>query len=126
MSMRGEKFRSKRVGELLRTEIAALLAHGLKDPRLDGAIISILEVRVDSELSVADIYTSVLPEDRRPGVLAALQHAAGFLRTRLSKELHIRLMPELRFLLDTTIADGMRLQQLITDVNRPAGEAEAE
>ena len=115
--MRGEKFRSRRVGELLRVEIASYLQHGLKDPRLEGAIISILEVRVDNELTVADVYTSVLPEDRREEVLAALRHAAGFLRTRFSKDFHIRLMPELRFLLDTTIADGMRLQRLIEDVN---------
>jgi len=122
--MRGEKFRSKRVGELIRREIASLIHRGLKDYRLEGAIVSILEVRVDSELAVADAYTSVLPESRREDVLEALEHASGFIRSRLSRELHIRQMPELRFKLDTSIEYGMRLQRIIEDLNPAAGDPE--
>ena len=122
--MRGEKFRSKRVGELIRKEIASMIHHGLKDHRLEGAIVSIVEVRVDNELTVADVYTSVLPDSRRADVVEALDHASGFIRSRLSRELHIRQMPELRFQLDTSIEDGMRLQKIIEDLNPSEGDSE--
>ena len=46
-------------------------------------------------------------------VLNGLRSASGFLRTQLSKALHIRKMPELRFIVDETEAKSDRIEQLI-------------
>ena len=42
-----------------------------------------------------------------------LNHAAGFLRHRLGKMLHIRTVPELRFYLDRSLEEGARIGALI-------------
>ena len=45
--------------------------------------------------------------------IEVLNHAAGFLRHRLGKLLHIRTVPELKFLLDRSLEEGARIGALI-------------
>jgi len=51
--------------------------------------------------------------------MAALARAAPFLRRTLARELHIRRMPELRFLRDDSAATGDRIDQILKDVLPP-------
>jgi ribosome-binding factor A len=44
-----------------------------------------------------------------------LEHAAGFLRSHLSRRLKLRVIPQLHFIYDESIERGMRLSQLIDE-----------
>lgn len=118
------RIRPERVAGLIRREIAEILERTLNDPRLSG-VVSVTDVEVPQDLSMARVYVSVLPTgEERERALAALQRAAGFVRKALAPRLGLREMPEIRFLLDTSIERGARVEEILRRISR--GEAVAD
>lgn len=114
MSRRLEKLSSQ-----IRRLLADALARRISDPRIEP-LTSITRVTVSPDLAVARIYVSVLaPAGRQRACLAALQHAAGHLRTLLAHELSIRQMPELRFYLDDSLKKAAETIQIIEQSVKP-------
>jgi len=119
--------RTRRIGEQIQRELAELIRGEIKDPRLGMASIS--SVQVSRDLGHAKIHVSVLGnEEQIKESLAVLNHAAGFLRHKLGKILHIRVIPILRFYHDRSLEDGARLGALINEAiasdKRNAGDDE--
>ena len=107
------RIRPERVAQQMRREIAALLEHKMRDPRL-GTMISVTDVEVTNDLSAAKVYVSVLATgDERDRALAALASATGFIRHELGDALGLREVPELRFVLDTSIERGARVEEIL-------------
>ena len=107
--------RARRVGEQIQRELAELVRSELKDPRV--GMVTIMDVEVSADLAHAKVYVSSLaPQQDLEEAVAALNHAAGFLRGRLGRRLHIRTVPELRFLRDDSVERGVRLTHLIDEV----------
>ena len=111
------KIRPERVAQRIRREIADILEHRLRDPRL-GSLISVTDVEVTPDLSLARVYVSVLDAETRERVLAILATAAGFVRHELTPRLGLREVPEIRFLLDTSIDRGARVEDLLRRLNQ--------
>ncbi len=103
--------RHQRVGDQIQRELASLIQTEIKDPRL-SSMVTIAEVRVSSDLSQARVFFTVL-DDKGEQTEAVLNHAAGFMRTQLGKLLHLRTIPHLRFIYDTTAESGAQLSSLI-------------
>ena len=107
------RIRPERVAETIKREMAEILTQRLRDPRL-GAMISVTDVEVTRDLSLARVYVSVLAADaERDRALEALTHSAGFVRHELAPRLGLREMPEIRFQLDTSIQQGARVEELL-------------
>ena len=105
--------RPERVAERIKRETAEILENELRDPRLHG-IVSVTDVEITPDLSMARIFVSTLAEgDAREQILKALSSAAGFVRRRLAPRLGLREVPEVRFLLDTSIEKGTRVEFLL-------------
>jgi ribosome-binding factor A len=105
--------RPERVAERIKRETAEILENELRDPRLHG-IVSVTDVEITPDLSMARIFVSTLAEgDARDQILKALSSAAGFVRRRLAPRLGLREVPEVRFLLDTSIEKGTRVEFLL-------------
>lgn len=108
-------YRPVRVGELIQSEIAALLLRDIKDPRLRMATISHVDMTPD--LRHARVYISRLgTETEQQEAIDGFLHAAGFIRSQLGKRLRLRYTPELTFHLDTAIAHGVRISSLLHDL----------
>ena len=103
--------RHQRVAAELLRVLGSALRHDVRDPRLDQ--ISLSEVEVTRDLSVARVYFVTANDGDAEDALAALQHAAGFLRSRAGKALRLRAVPELRFQHDDSMATGDRVEQLL-------------
>ena len=106
--------RELRVADHLRERLADIIRTEMRDPR--ARMISINDVRVSRDLSTADVYFSALGVDSTEEQRAledVLNHAAGFLRTALSRESTLRTMPRPRFHFDRVWAEGGRMDALI-------------
>ena len=100
---------------LFREELAELM-RSLRDPRL-AEMMSITRVDVSPDLENADVYVSVMGEPlQQTESIAALEHAAPFLRHELKPRLSIRKVPHLKFHLDRTIEDAARVLDLMKQV----------
>lgn len=104
--------RTRRVGEQIQRELAGLLREELKDPRL--GMISVSGVEVSRDLAHARVYISVLGgEETVSETIKVLNKAAGFLRHQLGQRMRLRVIPQLRFLYDESLAEGARMDALI-------------
>jgi len=110
--------RLKRISDRVRQELSEMLVMGeIHDPRLEG--ISITEVKVDRELSYAEIYVSAIEGiERSQEVLQALENASGFLRKSLSEKIKLRTFPRLRFHWDVTPERADRIERLIASIHK--------
>ena len=112
--MAGEK-RKRRVEELIKEEMAALLQERVSDPRLVG--ISLTDASISADLRICHIYVSLLgDEEARKAALTALEGAKGFLRRELGARLTLRLVPDLIFHLDESLERGARIEALLQKI----------
>ncbi len=103
--------RSERIASQIQRELAMLVQHGVKDPRLSSP--SILEVQVSKDLSQAKVYFSVLNQEDAAQSLQALNHASGYLQREIGKVLKARITPKLKFIYDDSNIRGRNLSDLI-------------
>ena len=115
--------RPERVAERIKRETADILESTLRDPRI--GMVSVTDVELTHDLSSAKVYVSVLVEgEAREQTMQALRSAAGFVRRQLAPRLGLREVPELRFVLDTSIERGARVEDLLRRLS--AGEPVAD
>jgi ribosome-binding factor A len=111
---RGPSQRQLRVGEELRHALARLLGrHEMRDPALQDAVITVTEVRISPDLKNASAFIMPLGGAHAAEVLAALQRGAPYLRGLIAREVGLRYVPSLRFLLDTSFDHASRIEELL-------------
>lgn len=106
-------YRMDRVAEDILRELSDIIRN-LKDPRVSG-IVSIVKVTVSPDLSYAKIYVSAVGTDPQEAV-KGLSSASGYARRELSRRLHIRKTPELKFVYDDSIEHSAKIAQILNDI----------
>src|SRR5258708_6648767 len=110
--------RHERVGEEIAHEINAMLAGGLKDPRLEvsgGA----REVRVQPDMKHARVVISVKGTNKEQAdAIKALEHASGDIRRGLGGGLLVRRVQELHFTLDLSQEHVERIERLLKEMKK--------
>ncbi|MEJ2059629.1 MAG: 30S ribosome-binding factor RbfA [Gammaproteobacteria bacterium] len=114
--MSQEYSRTLRIGEQIHRDLAQLLREEVKDPRV--GMVTITEVEVSRDLSHAKVFFTLLGNGDVKETGKALNHAAGFLRRLLGRQLHLRVIPELRFIYDDTGEKGARIDALLAKLHR--------
>jgi ribosome-binding factor A len=112
--MAKEYNRTDRVADYLKRELASLLQFEVRDPRV--GMVSITDITVSKDLSHARVYCTVLgkeDEEQAKESLQALNKAAGFMRTQLSKDSNMRTVPQMRFYFDQSVGRGAYMEDLI-------------
>ena len=114
--------RRERLASLIEEVVSELLQRHIKDPRVHG-LVSITRVEVSQDISHARIHVSVMgTEEERRDTMRALEHATGFVRSRLGDELTIRHVPEVQFVLDRSIEEGDRVLSILNSLHIPPAE----
>lgn len=111
------RIRPEKVAQLMRREVAVILEHEVRDPRIT-AMVSVTDVEITHDLSFAKIHVSLMgsPEAQQ-ATLEALGRVAGFVRHQLGPRLGLRETPEIRFLHDQSLARGARVEELIKRIH---------
>ena len=109
--------RIDRISEEVRREVDRIIREDLNDPRISGTF-SVTHADVTRDLRHAKIYVSVLEDEKRADMLAALKKAAGFIRRELGQNIVIRYSPELTFVSDENIAYGVHIAKVLADAQR--------
>ena len=102
--------RSERYAGEIRREIGEIITEEVKDPRMK--LVSVLEVVPAADLSSARVYLTTI-NDNKEEVIAVLNKAKGFIRRELAKRLKARQIPELIFVMDDSIAYGIKMTGII-------------
>ncbi len=106
--------RSARVGDLIREEVADIIMHKLKDPRL--GFITVTEARVSDDLRHAQVYVSILEDTKKDETFKILASSAKFIRSELSKRVKIKFIPALIFKLDKSVEYGAKIDKILDEI----------
>lgn len=108
-------YRPEKVGEQIHKEIAQLMMHGIKDPRVAPVVIT--GVQVSRDLSVAKVYFSVTDEESElKDAERGLKSVAPFVRRQLGQIMRMRTVPDIRFMYDRSVAYGQKIDNLLRQV----------
>lgn len=90
----------------------------LKDPRVAGKMLTVVNVTVSSDLSYAKVYVSAMEGlDEAKQACKGLANAQGYIRRALGNNLHLRKAPELTFIADDSIEKGMEIFEKLKDAS---------
>jgi ribosome-binding factor A len=105
------------VADFVQKELAQLIQHSIRDPRI--GMVDVTGVEVTRDLGYAKVFVTFpgkqADAEIKPAV-QALNHAAGFLRSQLARHSAMRTTPRLRFEFDSSIRRGSELTKLIDSV----------
>ena len=124
--MANEYNRTDRVADHLRRELATLIQRGMRDPRL--GMVSVTDVEVSRDLAHARVFYTSMDADSTEAateITEALNRAAGYMRSQLSRDSRLRMVPKLRFFYDSSVGRGRHLEELIekaVTADRKVGE----
>jgi ribosome-binding factor A len=104
--------RNARLEESIRSVLAELLLREIKDPRLEAVTIS--SVKLSADRSHSSVYFSVIGDAERERQAAdGFAAAASFLRRELGQRMRMRVLPELKFLRDTSYEYGDHMERVL-------------
>ena len=109
--------RSERTADTLKEEIAQIVGYELEDPRLTS--VTVTDVRLSADKRSARVYVTVAgDEEEHKAALAALKHAAPYVRKQLGLALNLPRTPEIHFVRDRVEEEGERVDQLLQEIER--------
>lgn len=116
--MAKRSIRQLRVGELIRAELARLLRlNRMHDPIFDQACISVTEVVVSPDFSVARVYLTALNADPEHCVIPTLEQHQSTLRKAIAAHVRLRTIPRLVFIRDERQDQALRIEDLLNTPN---------
>ena len=122
-----DSVRIRRVSEQIRGELSEILRDEVSDPRI--GMVTITRVKLASDLGACTIFYSPLGEDpdeaRKAELAAVMRKVTGFVRRSLSKRVKLRHTPDLRFILDDSIAEGSHTLELLKKLDLPEKPADS-
>lgn len=124
--MRKNSVKNTRVNGEVHRVLAEVIRSGIKDPRINP-MTSVVSVEVAPDLKTCKAWISVLGDgDSQRETLEGLKSAEGYIRSLLAKKINLRNTPEIRFILDQSIAYGVSMSKKIEDINRADDERHVE
>ena len=114
--MRKNSMKNTRINGEVQRVLAEVIRVEIKDPRI-SPLTSVVAVEVAPDLKTCKVWVSVYGDEKaQADTLAGLQSAEGYIKNQLAKQINLRNTPELRFIVDESIAYGVRMSKLIDDV----------
>jgi len=106
-------YRVKKIQELVHHHVAEVLQ---RDFRFSGAMVTVIAARVSSQRQHASVYISIIPKQKQKEAMAALQKFVYRIQQALNKQLRIRPVPKIRFVLDESGEQAAHIDQILKSV----------
>mgnify|MGYP000341183587 CR=1 FL=1 len=118
--MAREFSRTARVSQQLHKEIANILNHEFKHQVPEIGMVTVSGVEVSRDLAYAKVFVTFLEMDeaKNKASMKLLDEGKSFVRGLLGRRVKMRNTPALRFIQDSSITEGMRISNLVSQVRR--------
>ncbi|MEP0521799.1 MAG: 30S ribosome-binding factor RbfA [Hyphomicrobiales bacterium] len=121
MARSGQKSVSKeptqrmlRVGEIVRRAVDECLRRGeVREPELERIMVTVPEARMSSDLRLASVYVAPLGGGDGEALAKMLNTHAKFIRGRISKDLSLKFMPDVKFFADNRYDEATKIENLL-------------
>jgi ribosome-binding factor A len=104
--------RLERVAEAIREVVSTAILFEMKDPRVQG--VTVLRAEVTGDLRNAKIYVSLMGDAAQQKLtLHGLNHARGFIQSKVAARLQTRWTPVIQFVVDESVKKSIEISRLI-------------
>lgn len=95
--------RQAKISRMLQKELSEIFRR--QTAAMGGVMVSVTEVRVSPDLSIAKAYLSIFPSEKGPEILANIQRQTKTVRYELAQAVKsvLRKTPDLQFYLDDSL-----------------------
>ncbi len=116
--MKKNSIKNTRINGEVQRVLAEIIRSEIKDPRI-APMTSVVAVEVAPDLKTCKAWISVLGDEQAAAdTLAGLRSAEGFIKSKLARSVNLRNTPEIRFVMDQSIAYGVSMSKKIDEVSR--------
>src|SRR3954469_24011235 len=106
--------RSLRMAQAIREVVSSAILFEVADPRVRA--VTVLGTEVSSDLRHATVHVSIMgTESEQNLAMRGLQHASGFLQSRVAARLQTRFTPVLAFKRDDSVKKSFEIARLIDE-----------
>lgn len=112
--MEGESTRQLKIGRQLQRDLAEIIrSKGMA--AFGGAMVTVSEVRISPDLSVAKVFVSIFPSNKASEVMDIIKESSKSIRGNLGRLVakQLRIVPELVFMLDTSLDYAEHIDDLL-------------
>lgn len=112
--MEGESTRQLKIGRQLQRDLAEIIrSKGMA--AFGGAMVTVSEVRISPDLSVAKVFVSIFPSNKASEVMDIIKESSKSIRGDLGRLIakQLRIVPELVFMLDTSLDYAEHIDDLL-------------
>lgn len=112
--MEGESTRQQKIGRQLQRDLAEIIrSKGMA--AFNGAMVTVSEVRISPDLSVAKVYVSIFPSAKAAEVMKIIQESSKAIRGDLGRLVakQLRIVPELVFFQDSSLDYVEHIDELL-------------
>ena len=108
--------RIKKLANDIQREISFIINTKIKDPGI--GFTTVTDTRLSPDGKYLDIYVSIMgKDDPREKRLAALKNCSGFIKKNLIQRMRLKNVPELKFIYDESIDRGMKITEILKEIN---------
>jgi ribosome-binding factor A len=106
--------RQARINEVIREVASETILFEIKDPRVK--MVTVTRAEVSGDLQHGKVFVSIMgTEQEQARSLKALNHAAGFVQSKLADRMKTRFLPVLRFVIDEGIKNSLEVSRLLAE-----------
>jgi ribosome-binding factor A len=115
-----ESNRQKKIASVLQTDLVDVLQRAASSG-MKGIIISVTKVNVTVDLSIAKVYLSVFPTDKRAELVEGIKSNAPKIKHELAQRTRhqLRRMPELQFYIDDSLEYIDQIERSLKGLDNP-------
>ena len=107
--------RVEKAAEAVREVVSWAILTELEDPRVRDVTVTYVEMSGD--MRHAKVHVSIMGDDTKQNLaLRGLQHAAGFLQSKLSTRIDTRYTPRIEFKLDQGVKRSIEISKILKEV----------
>ncbi|BDD07667.1 ribosome-binding factor A [Fulvitalea axinellae] len=114
-----ESKRQQKFSRLIQKDLGHIFQHEVKG-LLNGAWVTVTEVKMSPDLGVAKAYLSIMIADKDATMALVNEHKSE-IRKRLGMKIgkQVRIVPELVFQVDNTLENASRINELLGQIEIP-------
>ncbi len=122
--MRKNSVKNIRINGEVQRVLAEVIRSEIKDPRINP-MTSVVAVEVAPDLKTCKAWISVLGDEAsQEDTIVGLKSAEGYIRSLLAKKINLRNTPEIKFILDQSIAYGVAMSKKIDDLTKQSASTD--
>lgn len=107
-----ESNRQRKVAQIIQQDLAEFFRRQAAESK-QNFLVTVSDVKVTADLSIAKIYLSIFPSEFRTQIMKEIEvnkaQYRNFIGQKMGKQ--VRIIPELNFYLDTTLDDVEKIEK---------------